>query len=72
MKVGDRVKAACIVTEDGTGVGDESAKFPAPNYIHARKGEYGTIVFVEHGQPTVRFDRTRTATLVGNDEVRYL
>jgi hypothetical protein len=54
-------------------------------YVHAELGEFGTIVCLDYPQeivnpetgeiteeytvPTVKFDRTGTATIVGSDEI---
>lgn len=69
--VGSRVKATRQITEAGGDVaGDPAAEFPAPNYIHAEKGEPGVVEHVDgDGEPTVRFDRTGTATVVAAREV---
>jgi len=41
-----------------------------PAYVHGAKGERGVIVGVDYGgEPTVRFERTGTATLVSHAEV---
>ena len=73
LKVGDRVTATHQITEaGGEVVGDPNAVFPAPNYIHAEDGELGTVEHCEagpNGEPTVRFDRTRTATIVAHREI---
>jgi hypothetical protein len=72
-KVGDKVRAKQTVTEDGHGIGDESAVFPQPQYIHAREGELGEVVHVEPSAlPTVMFERTKTATIVRSDEVELV
>ncbi len=68
MTVGTKVKAAKQITESGI-EGDPAALFPAGAYIHAEAGDEGTVVYVEDGNPTVRFDRTGTATLVFNSEI---
>jgi len=69
-EVGTRVRARCVITEGG---GDTipvySAKFPTRSYVHARKGSPGTVMGIDDGVPTVRFDTTRTATVVGPHEV---
>lgn len=65
--VGSRVRALVWVTESGDGRGSLGAKFPDPDYVHAKPGELGTIVCVDpepDGTPTVRWDRTGTATIV--------
>ena len=86
MKEGDRVVATRIVTEGGCTcyfkgtecdcVFDRSAEFPDYDYIHAEEGEEGVIENIDdcNGDllPTVRFDRTGTATLVGWDEIKEM
>lgn len=74
FRVGQRVQATRTITEaGGDQVGDEAALFDSPGYIHARAGECGEVEYVDSdGAPTVRFDRTRTATVVGPDEVSLL
>lgn len=70
VKVGDKVVAESTITEGGEYPGDTSAKFPAPRYIHAVEGDIGVVEHVdEAGLPTVRFERTGTATIVGWGEV---
>lgn len=71
VKVGDRVVAEGRITEGGAGhPGKESAKFPDPHYIHAEEGDIGVVSGVnDDGLPTVRFERTGTATIVGWGEV---
>ena len=74
LTVDTRVVAECYITESGhIHLADEEAVFPDPDYIHARVGELGTVVHVEYDKdervPTVRFDRTGTATIVGRDEI---
>ena len=79
LKVGDTVVATRTVTEGGctcrkvcTCTVDPTAKFPDYNYIHAEKGDIGiveyidssTIVNVGVALPTVRFEKTGTATMV--------
>jgi hypothetical protein len=68
-----RVTATHQITEaGGEVVGDPDAVFPAPNYIHAEDGELGTVEHCEagpNGEPTVRFDRTGTATIVAHREI---
>lgn len=65
------VKAARQITEvGGVIIGDESAKFPAPAYIHANAGDMGIIEHIDgDGAPTVMFQRTRTATVVAPSEI---
>jgi hypothetical protein len=59
-----------------------------PGYVHAEPGELGTVVETDYPQevldqdtgeamsldtvPTVRFDRTGTATIVGPDEIELV
>lgn len=73
-EVDDLVVARHEVTERGIGtVGDPDAEFPDPAYIHAVEGDRGTVVHINcDGYPTVRFERTGTATIVHPDEVRHV
>jgi hypothetical protein len=74
VRVGDEVIATKVITEGGigyppnpyaTGLGD-------PGWVHARHGDAGVVVHVnENGEPTVRFHKTGTATIVCADEVNY-
>ena len=70
-KVGDRVRATKTITESGKGPGREDAKRLDPDWIHARAGELGTVEHVDYPLtwPTVRFDRTGTATIVHHSEI---
>jgi len=59
-----------------------------PGYVHAEPGELGTVVETDYPEdvkdletgeitgrdtiPTVRFDRTGTATIVGEDEIELV
>lgn len=57
---GQRVKALIQIVED-------------PDWVHAEPGDTGVVVFTEPGYyPTVRFDRTDTATIVFPHEVEVL
>lgn len=71
---GDKVVARHEVTERGIGtIGDPDAAFPDAAYIHAVEGDRGTVVHVNvDGYPTVRFERTGTATIVHPDEVKHV
>jgi hypothetical protein len=68
-EVGLKVRALRQITEDGTVPGDPTAEFPRGRYIHAEEGDVGTVEGVDDNTPTVRFERTGTATIVGEDEV---
>lgn len=63
LSEGDRVVALLPIREQG---------FPKPGnlHTHAEKGEYGTVVYVDPDDnwPTVRFDRSGTAAIVGESE----
>lgn len=68
--VGQRVVATKQIVE-GIAPGNPDAKFPAHDYIHAEKRDEGVVEHVDSdGTPTVRFARTRTATIVGHYEVK--
>lgn len=56
MRIGSRVVAVQQIAEPGFGV-------------HAETGDAGEVVHVEDGIPTVRFERTGTATIVDPSEV---
>jgi hypothetical protein len=69
-KVGQIVLATKSITEDGDSEGSQKAEYPAGNYIHAVVGEQGEVLHLnKDGLPTVRFERTDTATIVGLDEI---
>lgn len=71
--IGQKVIATAIVTEDGESEGSPEAEFPEGNYIHAVGGDRGEVLHLnDGGLPTVRFERTGTATLVGLDEIQPL
>lgn len=71
--VGQHVRALQTITEGGEGEGDENAPFPDSDYIHAHKDDVGEVVHVDgDGVPTVRFERTRTSTCVGDTEVELV
>ncbi len=66
LALGDRVRARLKIVEEGlvTGVG---------KHTHAEPDETGVCVHVQKGYfPTVRFDRTKTATIVFPEEVEKL
>ncbi len=75
-----KVRATRQITEGGgTLPGDPTVKmctedagptFPS-NYIHAEKGELGVVIYISAVQniPTVRFERTGTATVVDRAEI---
>lgn len=67
---GDRVKAIKQITESGKLPGNPNAKSLDPDWIHAEAGELGTVVHDLADLPTIRFDRTRTATIVRDDEIK--
>lgn len=75
--VGMRVRAiaSIIEGEDGSGIAPDLAAY-APGisgYVYAKPGDDGTIEYVDSdGVPTVRFDRTGTATIVGDHEIAIL
>jgi hypothetical protein len=70
FKVGQKVQAMGTITENG-GPADEAAEFPAGGYIHARVGDMGVVLHLnDEGLPTVRFEHTGTATIVGTSEVK--
>ena len=72
---GQRVRATCQVTEDGSSTGDPAKLFinddgtSNPDYVHAEPGDEGVVESIDNGDPFVRFDRTGTATILGSDEI---
>ena len=61
LRLGQRVRAKITVEEEGPGT---------DSFVHAVPGEEGVCVGVDEGfWPTVRFDRTGTATCVTDEEV---
>jgi hypothetical protein len=76
LAVGQKVEALVVITEGGDAigdtVGDPNAIFPSPYYIHALIGEHGVVEMVDCDVATVRFDRTGTATIVSDEEVKVL
>jgi hypothetical protein len=72
-QIGQNVLAVGTITEDGESQGSEDAEFPDGNYIHAITGDRGEVLHLnEECLPTVRFERTGTATIVGLDEITPL
>lgn len=80
FKEGQKVRAVKVVTEGGLGfdgdpkanigIGANDRTFIPSNFIHATPGDIGVVVFVDEiGLPTVRFERTGTATMVGHEEI---
>lgn len=70
FEIGGSVTAITTITESGILPGDPEAKMPAANYIHALPGDTGKVVHVdEEGYPTVKFDKTGTATVVSAGEL---
>jgi len=66
------VAATGRITEGGAGFpGSDEAKFPKPNYLHARVGDIGVVEGVDKDLPTVRFFISGTATIVGKEEVIF-
>ena len=69
LNVGDRVRALKQIMEGGA-VGNPDATFPQPGYIHAERGDKGTVGHVEINDAyTVIFDHTGTATVVLRCEI---
>lgn len=66
VEEGDRVRAMIQVLEEGPGgTPNPDAKPCETGWVHAEPGDLGTVVHVEPGlHPTVRFDKTKTATCV--------
>lgn len=66
-QIGQRVQANQLIVEGS--VAAAAVDFPEPGFVHAVPCDYGTVVSVDDGAATVRFDRTGTATIVGNHEI---
>ena len=73
MKLGQRVRARRRIVENDERA-SEKARPCEPGWVHAERGDEGKIVYIdeEQGLPTVRFDRTRTATMVFLKEIALL
>ena len=73
---GMRVKALKVITDGGdTAPPDFDAKtlIGNPGFVHAVPGDLGTVEYVDDdGCPTIRFDRKKTATVVGDCEVERI
>lgn len=70
---GMKVSARRQITEAGVDTpGDPQAVFPDPAYIHAEAGDHGVVEGVCGGDPTVRFTRTGTSTIVSASEIEPL
>lgn len=75
---GQRVRATCQVTEDGSSTGDPAKLFinddgtSNPDYVHAEPGDEGVVESIDDGVPFVKFDRTGTATIVSAGEITPL
>lgn len=76
LQVGDNVVATCQITEDGKGDGNPAAIFDVNaeevdgKYIHAEAGEMGEVIHAnDNCPPTVRFERSGTATIVREEEI---
>jgi hypothetical protein len=69
--LGNTVIAKIRITEAGGDyLGDIEAEFPDPQYIHAEPGDVGIIEYIDSDhEPTVRFKKTGTATVVGPHEI---
>ena len=72
LQVNDCVVARRTITESGLFATKRGHSFPHPLYIHALKGHIGKVIGIDDGQPTVRFNKTGTATVVSLKEVRLL
>jgi hypothetical protein len=71
------VRALKVITEGGEDTKPDPGLKPieGPGYIHAWENDLGVVVGVDSGIgniPTVRFYRTGTATIVGDDEVAFV
>lgn len=68
LRVGQRVVANRTITEGSTPP-SPTAKFPHGGYVHAVEGDVGYVEGIDDDCATVRFERTGTATVVGDHEV---
>jgi len=67
------VQAQAVITEGGPGTEpDLSATKFVPGYVHAEARDFGVVVCVDDGTPTIRFYPKGTATIVGEDEVQAI
>jgi hypothetical protein len=65
MNVGDRVRAITQIAESDFN--------DAGTWVHANIGDLGHVVHIsEAGFPTVRFDKTGTATVVAPSEIELV
>ena len=72
-ETGVRVVATRRITEGGTGCpGSLDAKYPSPSYIHADKGDVGTVVLVSYGFPDVTWPRHGTTIVAAPWEVEAI
>lgn len=71
---GQRVRALLTIVDSGENkIGNPEAKFLDPEYIHAIKGDLGTVDCIDSdGFPTVFFDRTGTGTIVDDSEIEIV
>ena len=78
MRIGDKVVAKEVITEGGSNTPDPKARYPDYDYIHAEKGDVGIVEYIDDSTidhfgvalPTVRFEKTGTATIVHLDEIK--
>lgn len=71
--VGEPVIAVDVITECGNEGVDPDAGPCEPGWLHAEPGDRGWVEYVDaSGYPTVRFERTRTATVVFPFEVAHI
>jgi len=69
---GMKVIAVTTITE-GSEYENPNAKIGENGYIYAKPCDIGTVEYVDQdGCPTVRFDKTGSATIVGDYEVTVL
>lgn len=71
------VEATRVITEGGDDTEPDLNLGPieGPGYVHALKGDIGVVIHNDVTQdniPTVRFYRTGTATIVGDDEIEFV
>ena len=71
FKLGQKVRALNIVIEDDNPSNPE-AKPCGSGWVHAEPGDCGFVAGIDDGCVTARFDRTGTASVVGDNEIELI
>jgi hypothetical protein len=68
---GTKVMATQTITESGAKPNPAAKNLLDPGWIHAQPGDIGVVVHVDRTRmiPTIKFERTGTATIVGPHEI---